>query len=243
MYFAWVVGCMLLGTAQAQVYRCVQPDGAVKYADEPCGKGERGKEITVQPMTIDASDGRERTQKFLSNLDKEKGRQAEPAPAVSPGVAASSSASQSEGRMRRWERCEPLLDESSGVRRQAIGALCGADLDESMFDTCLAKVQSAQGVGETDAVVRACTGSGLQNGPVVVQPVRPRRVPGPVPCSQWPNDPACAKPMPPAQLGVPDRMGAPARSFKDPQAAPARTERAPGWQDGKRRQTDDTDRR
>jgi hypothetical protein len=141
---------------------------------------------------------------------------------------------QSERRMQRWARCEPLLDEASGVRRQAIGALCGADLDEALFDTCLNKVQAAQGVSEIDAVVRACTGTGLQNGAVLVQPARPRYipVPVPVPCSQRPHDPACARPPSPPPSGQMGTFKAPAKSFKD-QQEPAPVERSRGWQDNR----------
>lgn len=231
IFFACGVALFLPFAANAEVYRCVQPDGSVRYADEPCAKGERGGQIDVQPMTIDAADGRERTQKFLSDLSQQSARQSDAAPAAQPG-GTSGGVDQTERRMQRWTRCEPLLDDASGVRRQAIGALCGADMDEALFDSCLNKVQAAQGVSEMDSVVRACTGTGLQSGAVLVQPARPRYIPVPVPCSQRPHDPACAKPPSQPSSGVKETFKAPAKSFKDQQEA-VPGERSRGWQDNR----------
>lgn len=239
---AFAVAVLLANTVHAEVYRCVQPDGSVKYADEPCAKGERGGQIDVQPMTIDAADGRQRTQKFLSDLKAQPAYQNDAANVTLPGTSGAST-SQAARRMQRWERCEPLLDESSGVRRQAIGQLCGADMDEALFDTCLNKVQEAQGVSETDAVVRACTGTGLQSGAVLVQPSRPRYIPVPVPCSQRPHDPACASQQPRSSPGVKDTFKAPASAFGG-KAAPAPSESVRGGQDkGLNTRPDDLGRR
>lgn len=215
----WALGCMLAGPSQAEVFRCVQADGSTKYSDEPCSKGERGGQINVQPQTIDASGGRERTQKFLSDLKNQAPRQMETAPAVPQGGGAAS-ATRTDARMQRWERCEPLLEQASGVRRQAIGALCGADMDEALFNACLDKVNAAQGVGETDAVVRACTGSGLQNGAVIVQPARPRFVPAP-----WP----ATEPKPHPQPRNTDKFDAPSGSMKE-KSVPSKSGKTLGWQ-------------
>ncbi len=36
---------------QAQVFRCIDADGAVSFLDSPCPRGQRGGEVTVKPPT------------------------------------------------------------------------------------------------------------------------------------------------------------------------------------------------
>ncbi len=192
----------------AQVYRCVGANEMVVYADEPCAKGERGGEVNIQPLVLDSKEGRERNQKTLDELKpKTPSETVQPQPEMresSPSVVPS------RDRSARLDRCQPVLEQSSGVRRQAIGSLCGADLDEATFDSCLNRVQLADSTGEMEALVRACTGTGFGNGVVVERPVvvPGRRPPRPAHhCNVFPNDPACRKPSKPGP--VPDRMGPP----------------------------------
>lgn len=211
------LACLPGTAAWAQVYRCVQPSGTVAYSDSPCAKGERGGQIEVEPTVIDASEGRERDQKALTEAEKHKSQApAGPVPAGAASAAPPVAANRTPDRQSRWDRCEPLIDQASGVRQQGIGAVCGADLDDAMFETCLAKVQAADGTGEIEAVVRACTGSGLSSGGAVV--VRPRRF-RPEFCPPHSKDPACFRPVP--RPTMPER---PAADIKPPNSKPT----APG---------------
>lgn len=189
----WLLGT---STAWADVYRCVQPSGAVLYSDEPCAKGTRGGQVDIQPSVLDSKEGRERNQKALEELKLRKAPGTAEQEQTSSVNRSSAAPPASEGRVNRLEQCQPLLEEASGVRRQAIGALCGADLDDAMFDSCLAKVQDADSTGEMEALVRACTGSGLGGGAVLVPAPVHRRNPAFTHCDLFPRDPVCRQPVP-----------------------------------------------
>lgn len=215
------LACLPGAMAWAQVYRCVQPSGVVAYSDAPCARGERGGQISVQPSVVDASEGRERDQNALNALEKRK--QQLPAEPNAAGAYSSAAPVAAVDRQSRLERCEPLLEQSSGTRQQGIGALCGADIDDALFETCLAKVQDAGGSGEIEAVVRACTGSGLGSGAVVVRPYKGRPWPGS--CPPHSKDPACFRP--PVHKPLP-ALERPPMGVKPPAGKPKDTAGKPG---------------
>jgi len=124
--------------AHSQLFKCTGPSGKTIYSDRPCEYGAQEMDQSRLNANVLPTDRRHQAQPQATSKDA-----------------------------RREECFEILEGKLKPTQRRAIGSVCGADISEAEFKSCMVKLLQPQTPSGYEAIANTCTGQALPRAPQI----------------------------------------------------------------------------